>query len=596
MPDTVFEVFEGTARTHAARPAMRRKRAGTWEPITWSEYQSAARQAARGLVALGVGAGRGVTIMGFARPEWYVSNTAAMMAGGLPAGVYTTSTPEQCHYVADHAEAVVAIVENREYLDRFLAVRDRLPLLRAAVLMEGESPAEGVLSWGELLERGSAVDGGEIERRIAATRPDDVCTLIYTSGTTGAPKAVMLTHRNIAWIAEKIVELLDVKADDRLISYLPLSHIAEQVASLYTSMATGACVHFAESIEKLADNLREVRPHVFLGVPRVWEKIQAGIQAAGAQNPPLKKKIAAWARRIGLDSGYADQAGRPRPWTYSLADRLVFSKVRAKLGLDRTRFAVVSAAPMAVETAEFFLSLGIPILDIWGMSELTGPATISLPSSYRTGRSGRPLPGSEMRIAPDGELLVRGPHVFKGYFKNEEATREAIDAEGWLHSGDVAEIDGEGFVRITDRKKELLITAGGKNIAPQFLEGKLKQIPAVAQAVAVGDRRPYVIALLALDPTRVVEEAEKAGSPARTPEEAATCPVFRAAVQGQVEAINRELARYEQIKKFALLPTELTTDGGELTPTMKLKRRVIHEKYGDVIASLYAEARRDGIA
>jgi long-subunit acyl-CoA synthetase (AMP-forming) len=243
---------------------------------------------------------------------------------------------------------------------------------------------------------------------------------------------------------------------------------------------------------------------------------------------------------------------------------------------------------MAVETHEFFLSLGIPIMDIWGMSELTGPATISLPSAYRTGRSGKVLPGSEMKLADDGELLVRGPHVFKGYYKSEEATKEALDSGGWLHSGDVAEFDDEGFVRITDRKKELIITAGGKNIAPQFLEGKLKQIPAISQAVAIGDRRPYVGALLAVDPNRVSAEAEKAGSPARTPEDAAACPVFKAHVEKQVEEINRGLARYESIKRIVLLPQELTTDGGELTPTMKLKRRVIHAKYKDQIEALYA--------
>jgi len=588
MPDTVFEIFEATARTHADRPAMRRKRGDSWEPITWSEYRNAVRQAARGLAALGAAPGTGVAIMGFARPEWYIANTAVMMTGALPAGVYTTNTPEQCHYIADHAEAVVAVVENQEYLERFLAVRDRLPRLQAIVLMEGEASGEGVLSWAQLLEGGSATSEEEIDRRIAAARPDDVCTLIYTSGTTGDPKAVMLTHRNISWIAANSVELLDVTAEDRLISYLPLSHIAEQIASLYISMATGACVHFAESVDKLGENLREVRPHVFLGVPRVWEKIQAGIQAAGAQNPPLRKKIAAWARKTGLAGGYADQKGQPRPWLYSLAHRLVFSKVREKLGLTETRFAVASAAPLARETQEFFLSLGIPILDIWGMSELTGPATISLPGAYRTGRSGRPLPGTEMRIADDGELLVRGPHVFKGYYKDEAVTRETIDEEGWLHSGDVAEFDDEGYLRITDRKKELIITAGGKNIAPQFLEGKLKQIPAISQAVAIGDRRPYVVALLAVDPTRVTEEAEKAGSPAKTTEEAARCPVFKAWVEKQVEETNRSLARYEQIKKFALLPGELTTDGGELTPTMKLKRRVIHEKYGAAIESLYS--------
>jgi long-subunit acyl-CoA synthetase (AMP-forming) len=385
-----------------------------------------------------------------------------------------------------------------------------------------------------------------------------------------------------------MVELLDVRAEDRLISYLPLSHIAEQIASMYLSMTTGACVFFAESVEKLGENLREVRPHVFLGVPRVWEKIQASIQAAGAQSSPLKRRIAAWAKGVGLAGGYADQKGQPRPWSYALADRLVFSKVRTKLGMEETRFAVVSAAPMALETGEFFLSLGLPILDIWGMSELTGPATISLPSAYRTGRAGRPLPGSEMRIAADGELLVRGPHVFKGYFKNEDATRETLDAEGWLHTGDVAEFDDEGFLRITDRKKELIITAGGKNIAPQFLEGKLKQIPAISQAVAIGDRRPYVGALLFLDPARVEEEAATAASPARTPREAAECPAFRAHVERQIERINRDLARYEQIKRFVLLPEELTTDGGELTPTMKLKRRVIHEKHARAIESLFS--------
>jgi long-subunit acyl-CoA synthetase (AMP-forming) len=588
MPDTVFEVFEATVGAHAGRPAMRRRRAGSWEAITWAEYRDAVLLAARGLAALGVGSGTGVTIIGFSRPEWYVANIATMAAGGLPAGVYTTSTPEQCQYIAEHAEAVVAVVENPDYLERFLAVRGRLPRLRAIVVMEGEPSGEGVLSWAQLLERGSSVAEGEIGRRIGAARPEDVCTLIYTSGTTGAPKAVMLTHRNISWIAGKVVELLDIRPEDRLIAYLPLCHIAEQVASLYVSMATGACVSFAESFEKLADNLREVRPSLFLGVPRVWEKIQAGIQAAGARTSPLKRRIAAWARGVGLATGYADQQGRPRPWTYPLADRLVFSKVRATLGMDAIRFAVASAAPLALETQEFFLGLGIPIMDVWGMSELTGPATVSLPSCYRTGRSGRPIPGTEMRLADDGELLVRGPHVFKGYYKDRAATEETLDADGWLHSGDVAEIDAEGFVRITDRKKELIITAGGKNIAPQLLEGKLKQIPAVSQAVAIGDRRPYVTALLAVDPSRVATEAERAGSPARTPAEAACCSVFRAFVERQVEQINRGLARYEQVKRFALLSSELSTDGDELTPTMKLKRRVIHEKYKDVIEALYS--------
>ena len=377
-------------------------------------------------------------------------------------------------------------------------------------------------------------------------------------------------------------------AGDRLISYLPLSHIAEQVVSHLLSLASGACVHFAESLEKLPENLREVRPHLFLGVPRVWEKIQAGMQAAGAQASPLRRRIAAWAKGVGLAGGYADQEGRPRPWNYGLADHLVFSKVRQRLGFDEIRMLVVSAAPIAKETLDYFQSLGLPIMEVYGMSECTGPTTMSLPKRYRLGRAGYALPGTELEVAEDGEILIRGPHVFKGYYKNEDATRESLDAEGWIHSGDVGEIDADGFLRVTDRKKELLITSGGKNIAPQHLEGKLKQIAAVSQAVAIGDRRPYVVALLTLDPLRVAAEAEKAGSPARTPEDAARCPVFKAYVEKQVEEINKGLARYESIKKMALLPKELSVETGELTPTLKLKRRVILERHKDAIDALYA--------
>jgi len=586
--DTVLELLRATAAAHGPRPAMRSRSGEGWETTTWSGYLEAVRQAARGLVALGAGPGHGVTIMAFNRPEWFVANVGAMAAGALPAGIYTSSTPEQCRYIADHAAAAVAIVENREYLERFLAVRSALPQLRGIVVMEDGDHPEGVVSWAKMLEGASSVEESELDRRIAAAGPKDPCTLIYTSGTTGAPKAVTLTHRNLTWIASCAPDLLDVRAGDRLISYLPLSHIAEQVVSHYMSMATGACVHFARSLETLPEDLRAVRPHVFLGVPRVWEKIQAGIQAAAAANSPLKRRIGAWARKVGLAAGYAQQAGRRPPLTTPLAGRLVFSKVREKLGLDAARLCVVSAAPIAVETLEFFLSLGIPIMEVYGMSECTGPATISVPRAYRTGRAGRALPGTEIRLADDGEVLMRGPHVFAGYYKNEDATREAIDAEGWLHSGDVGELDADGYLRITDRKKELIITAGGKNIAPQYLEGRLKQLPAVSQAVAIGDRRPYVVALLTLDPARVASEAEKAGSPARTVGEAALCPLFKSRVEAGVREINEGLARYEQVKRFALLSRELTVESDELTPTLKLKRRVVHERYRDVIESLYA--------
>ncbi len=588
MPATILDILEATARAQAERPALARKRGGTWEKTSWREFRDAVRQAARAMVATGVEPGQGVVILAFNRPEWFVANLAAIAAGARPAGIYTNSTPEQCRYITEHAEAAVAVVENHEALERLQGAGGRPAGLKAIVLMDGPATEPGVVTWADFLGRGEAAHDPEVDRRTAAAGADDVATLIYTSGTTGAPKGVMLTHRNLAFIAEAAQKLLPIRAEDRLISYLPLSHIAEQVVSHLLSIATGACVHFAESLEKLPENLREVRPHIFLGVPRVWEKIQAGMQAVGAQASPLRRRIASWARGVGLAGGYADQQGRPRPWSHGLADRLVFSKVREKLGFDEARMLVVSAAPIAKETLDYFQSLGLPIMEVYGMSECTGPTTMSLPARYKLGRAGCAIPGTELRIAEDGEILMRGPHVFKGYYKNEEATREALDADGWIHSGDVGELDADGFVRVTDRKKELLITSGGKNIAPQHLEGKLKQIPAVSQAVAIGDRRHYVVALLALDPARVAAEAEKAGSPARTPDEAVRCPVFKAYVEKQVEEVNRSLARYESIKKIALLPRELSVETGELTPTLKLKRRVILERHRETIEALYA--------
>lgn len=589
MPETVFEVFDATAREHAARPAMSRKRAGAWQAMSWAEYHAMVGAAARALVALGVAPGAGVAILAGNRPEWFVASLAAAMVGARSVGIYTNSTPEQSRYIAEHAESAVAFVDSEAALAKLEGAQGRPASLKNVVLLEGEAGRPGLLTWAEFLARGGEGHEAEVARRRAALDGATVSTLIYTSGTTGMPKAVMLTQRNLAFIAGKIQELVPIAGErgERLISYLPLSHIAEQVVSLLLSIATGAHVYFAESLEKLPDNLREVRPHFFLGVPRVWEKIQAGIEAAGAAASPIRKRIAAWARRAGRAGSEAEQAGRVRPWSYALADRLVFRTVRARLGFDQARILCVSSAPIARETLDFFASLGMPIMEAYGMSECTGPATMSLPERYRLGRAGYAIPGTEIRIAGDGEVLLRGAHVFRGYYKNDAATRETLDAEGWLHTGDVGSIDAEGFLNITDRKKELIITAGGKNIAPQYLEGQLKQIAAVSQAVAIGDRRPYVVALVTLDPARLAAEAARAGSSARSAEDAARSPEFKAYLDRQVEAINERLARYEQIKKIAVLPRELSVEAGELTPTLKLKRRAIHELYKTAIEELY---------
>ena len=588
MPDTVLEVFEATAGAYAERAAMARKRGGAWELTSWRDYREAVHRAARALVALGVAPGNGVVILAANRPEWFVTSLATALAGARAAGIYTNSTPDQCRYIVEHAEAVVAVVDNAAALAKLEGPTGRPAGLRFVVLLDGPSAGPATLAWADFVAKGEAVHEAEVARRTAALTASSVSTLIYTSGTTGTPKGVMLTQRNLAFIAEKIQELVPIGPGDRLISYLPLSHIAEQVVSHLLSLAVGATVYFAESLEKMPENLREVRPQFFLGVPRVWEKIQAGIQAAGATSSPLRRRIAAWARGVGRASVEAEMAGRRRPWSYALANRLVFSKVRARLGLDAARMLCVSSAPIAKETLDFFGSLGMPIMEAYGMSECTGPTTMSLPQRYQLGRAGFAIPGTELTLAEDGEVLMRGPHVFLGYFKNEAATREALDGEGWLHSGDVGEIDQDGYLRITDRKKELIITAGGKNIAPQHLEGQLKQIAAVSQAVAIGDRRPYVVALLTLDPARLAAEAALAGSSASTPEAAACDPVFKAYLEKQVERLNQGLARYETIKKIAILPRELSVDAGELTPTLKLKRRAIHERHKDAIEALYA--------
>jgi long-subunit acyl-CoA synthetase (AMP-forming) len=595
MATMVHEVLAETVKRCGDRPALRVKRDGGWRTTTWSAYQRDARRAGRALVALGAQPGNGVTLIGYNSPEWLIADVGAILAGGVPAGIYTTSTPEQVRYITDHCEAKVAFADTPQQVDKFVAEQQGMPRLEVVVQMLGR-PAEAkrgrlrVLGWEEFLKLGDEVPESGLEARIAAQKPDDVCTLIYTSGTTGDPKAVMISHTNLVWTAQAIIKALKLGSNEVSLSYLPLSHIAEQMLSVHGPMATGSILYFAESFEKLGESLREVRPTVFLGVPRVWEKIQAKMVAAGASAPPLRKKIAAWARKVGLEAGYAEQRGEARPLVLPIAKKLVFDKVRERLGLDRARICVTSAAPISKDTLEFFLSLGVPILEVYGMSECTGPATYSPPDDYRTAKCGIVLPGTELKIAEDGEVCMRGRHVFKGYLKDPESTRNAIDEEGWLHSGDIGTIDKDGFLQITDRKKDLLITAGGENIAPQVLEGHLKTIPVVGQAVVVGDRMKYLAALVTLDPERVQSEAEACGSPAKTTAEAAMCGAFRKHLQRQIDQVNEKLARVQTIKKFVVVPIEFSIDGGELTPTLKVKRKAVNEKYRSEIESMYSEA------
>jgi long-subunit acyl-CoA synthetase (AMP-forming) len=584
----VMDVFERTVRSHGPKPALRVKRNGAWQTTTWSDYHKQVRQVGRALIALGTQPGRGVAIIGYNCPEWFFADIGAIYAGAVPAGIYTTNSPEQCQYIAGHSEAAVVFVDDKDQLAKFLAVRDRLPSLKAIVLMHGEVQARGVYSWTKFLELGLNTPEQELDKRVAAQSADAMATLIYTSGTTGTPKAVMLSHDNLTWTAQTAIGMIGAQAEEHILSYLPLSHIAEQVVSLHGPMAFGLCVSFAESMEKLGESLREVRPDYFLGVPRVWEKIQEKIMAAGAKNPPLKKKIAAWARKQGLAGGYAEQQHAGKPLTYALANALVFKKVRKQLGLDRAKILCTSAAPISRDTLEFFLSLGLPICEVYGMSECTGPATASLPNKYHTGKAGYCLPGAELKIAADGEVCMRGRHVFKGYYKDPMATSEALDADGWLHSGDIGNIDSQGFLQITDRKKDLIITAGGENIAPALVEGYLKGIPVVSQAVVIGDRQRYLAVLLTLNADRILVDAQACGSGASDAETAAKDEKFLGFLQRQIDAVNARLARVQAIKKFKVIPREFTIEGGELTPTMKVKRKVVAEKYKSEIDKLYS--------
>ncbi|BBO77619.1 fatty-acid--CoA ligase [Desulfosarcina widdelii] len=591
MKQTVMERFEKTVAAHGDRPALKHKRNGRWETITWNDYQTGVLTTAKAFMALGLEAGKAVNILANNCPQWFIGDLAAIFAGAVPGGIYTTSSPEQCLYIAQHSEANIVVVEDGAQLKKFEGLWPDLPDLKAIVMMNGSDDDPRVYAWGDLPELASGVTDAALKERMDAQSPDSCCTLIYTSGTTGNPKGVMITHDNIVWTARKVVETVDGDYRDQVISYLPLSHIAEQMVSLVVPMTMGCTAWFAESLDQLGDNLQEVRPSIFLGVPRVWEKIQAKVAAAGADNPPLKKKIAAWARRQGLAGGYAHQNGQPRPRLYPLADKLVFSKVRQRLGLDRCRIFFSTAAPIAEDTLEFFMSLGITITEIYGMSECTGPTTISLPQTgrYRTGWAGPPMTGTELRLGEYDEILMRGRHVFKGYYKNEAATRDTIDEESWLHSGDVGRIDDKGFLKVTDRLKELIITAGGENIPPQVLESKLKAIPIINQVVVIGDRRKYVSALLTLDPAKVALAAEEAGSRATDIDGAVSCERFKAYLQVRVDAVNATLPRSWTIKRFVVLPKDLSIENGELTPTMKLKRRVIKANYAGEIEGMYAE-------
>ncbi|MDM4768907.1 AMP-binding protein [Solimonas sp. SE-A11] len=586
-PHTVIEAFTATARRLASRPALRHKCDGRWHTLSFREYHAEVMTVARAFIRLGLQPGQTVSILGGNSPQWLIADLAAIAAGGVAAGIYATSSAEQCQYIAGHSGSAIVVVEDSAQLAKLLAVRATLPELRAIVLMKGESDVAGVHGWEQLYELAEGVPEAQLEQRLATQRPGDLATLIYTSGTTGTPKAVMLSHANLLWTARGAALLLGTREGQDWLSYLPLSHVAEQMLTLHVPLLVGSCVWFAESLERLPANLPEVRPHSFLGVPRVWEKIQARILGLEAQAPFARRQLMRWARGVGRAAAWAQERGGQPPLLLPLADRLVLSKLRAALGLDRAHHCATGAAPIAPETAAFFASLGLPLYEIYGQSESTGACTMGGPGRHRSGSVGRVWDGLQLRLDTDGEILLRGPCVFMGYLNNERASREARDDSGWLRTGDIGRIDDEGFLYIVDRKKELIITAGGENISPAHVEGEMKSIPAVGQVCVIGDRRKYLVALFTLDPLLLPAVAQAAGSLATTATEAAQCPAFTRWFGAQVAQANRRLARVQTIKNWTLLPEPFSLQNGELTPTMKTRRAVILQRHAAAIEAMY---------
>ena len=585
-PRTMCEAFQSTAAAHPDHVAVRASDGSL--SFTWREYADRVRALAAGLAGLGVGRGDTVALMLTNRPEFHVVDSAALHLGATPFSVYNTLAPEQIAYLFSNAGNRVVVCE-RQFLDRVqLAAKDST--VEHIVCVDSGEP--GTLALEEVV---AAPDPAfDFEASWRAVEPEDVLTIIYTSGTTGPPKGVELTHANMLAELRATTAIMPSGPDDVVISYLPDAHVANRWGAHYSNLVTGMQVVTVADLKQLIAVLPQVRPTLFGAVPQVWYKLKAGLEAALAAEPSAaKKRLAGWAIGVGRDVVRRQSEGTPVPGMlrvkHRIADRLVLSKIRARLGLDRVRMAVSGASAIAPEVLEFVLGIGIPCCELWGMSELSCAATINPPDAIRIGTVGTAVQGLELSLAEDGELLVRGPLVMKGYRNDPEKTAEAIDPDGWLRTGDIATIDTEGYVRIVDRKKELIINAAGKNMSPTNIEGTVKAAcPLAGSIVAIGDDRPYVVALLTLDPDVSAAFAKANGLSAATPAELAADATIRAAIDAGVKAANEKLSRVEQIKKFTILPTIWEPGGEEVTPTMKLKRRPISAKYAAEIEALYA--------
>jgi long-subunit acyl-CoA synthetase (AMP-forming) len=597
---TICDHLRETAENSGGAPALSDQAGdGTgWQTLTWGQTRQQVLELAAGFAALGLAKGERVALMLPNRSEHILADLATVHAGGTPVTFYATLAADQIAFVAGNCDARIAVLDGAAELARWQQILDRLPGLKKIIVRDPAACPAGdqYLTWDAFAALGQerfAADPGAVTARIAAVKPEDPVTLLYTSGTTGNPKGVLLTHHNVLYEVAAAASTGSVATEVRWVSYLPLAHIAERMFSIYLPVATAGHVHFCPQPTELVRLLGVVRPTSFFGVPRVWEKVRAGIQALlTMEQDEGKREAVARAMDTGRRYVQSRQFGHSPPpgleEEFARADQAVLGPIRSLLGLGEAEVVSSAAAPLPPDVGDFFAGLGMTILDIYGMTETTGAFTSNTPGAFKLGTVGRVFPGMEVRIAGDGEICVRGPITTPGYLNLPEQTAALIDADGWLHTGDIGRLDEDGFLSVVDRKKELIITAGGENVSPAAIENLLVAHPLIGQALAFGDMRPYVVALLTLDGEVAPAWAKAHGVEAASLPELAAHPVVLAAVGEAVNAANERLARVQQVKRWRLLPVEWTADTEELTPTLKLKRRIVHAKYADDIDGLYA--------
>ena len=598
--DTLPKLFRKRYTEGAASVAMREKDLGIWRSIAWADYGEAARNAGQGLMAMGLERGDVVSILSETNKEWMFADLGAICAGASSSGVYTTDSAKQLEYIVNDSRSAFLFVENEEQLDKYLQVRDRVPTLRKVVVMDLEGLRDFddpmAMSWDDLLELGRQFgrdNPAAWDERIDGSAPNDTPILVYTSGTTGPPKGAMISNRNVIFQVSNAEAMLSFREGDNQLAFLPLCHIAERGFSMFLSIAYKTVVNFAESPETVAENVREVAPHYLFAVPRVWEKFYSTFTIRMQDATWIGKRLYDWA--IGVGTRMAEHRiegtapGVRDRLLYAIAGFLVLNNVKTMIGLRRTRWTATGAAPISPDLIRWYLALGINMVELYGQTENTGVATSNRPDEFKVGTVGLALPNTEVKISERGEILIKGPHVFKGYLNNPEKTAETV-VDGWLHTGDVGSVDNQGYFRITDRIKDIIITAGGKNVTPSEFENQLKFSPYIADAVVIGDQRKFLSCLVMIDEDTVMKFAQDNNVPFSNYASLCRADAVQRLIEGEIDKVNRDFARVEQVKAFRLIEQVLMPEDDELTPTMKLKRSFVSAKYKDLIDSMYEAA------